>query len=78
MIAIALERGSHRFEWLAKRRDGSEFPVEVLLTAIPFQKDKYFTSFGETSLAGKKQNANSRNRAQRKTHSVKGRGGCSK
>ena len=37
MIAVALERGSHRFEWLAKRRDGSEFPVEVLLTAIPLQ-----------------------------------------
>jgi PAS domain S-box-containing protein len=38
MIAVALERGSHRFEWLAKRRNGSEFPVEVLLTAIPFQQ----------------------------------------
>jgi PAS domain S-box-containing protein len=38
MIAVALERGSHRFEWLAKRRNGSEFPVEVLLTAIPFQE----------------------------------------
>ena len=37
MIATALERGSHRFEWLARRRNGSEFPVEVLLTAIPFQ-----------------------------------------
>ena len=38
MIATALERGSHRFEWLAKRRNGSEFPVEVLLSAIPFQE----------------------------------------
>ena len=37
MIALALERGSHRFEWLAKRRNGSEFPVEVLMTAIPFE-----------------------------------------
>jgi hypothetical protein len=36
MIATAFERGSHRFDWLAKRRNGSEFPVEVLLTAIPF------------------------------------------
>lgn len=40
MTAIALDRGSHRFEWLAKRRNGSEFPVEVLLTAIPFQERK--------------------------------------
>ena len=38
MIAVAMERGSHSFEWLAKRRNGSEFPVEVLLTAIPFQE----------------------------------------
>ena len=38
MIDVALERGSHRYEWLAKPRNGSEFPVEVLLTAIPFQE----------------------------------------
>src|ERR1700741_2839620 len=38
MIATALERGTHRFEWLAKRCKGSELPVEVLLTAIPFQE----------------------------------------
>lgn len=37
MIATAVTRGSHRFDWLAKRSDGSEFPVEVLLTAIPGQ-----------------------------------------
>ena len=35
MIATAVERGSHRFEWTGKRSDESEFPVEVLLTAIP-------------------------------------------
>jgi PAS domain S-box-containing protein len=38
MIAIAFERGSHRFEWLAKRQDQTEFPAEVLLTAIPFKE----------------------------------------
>jgi PAS domain S-box-containing protein len=38
MTAVALERGSHRFEWLARRRNGGEFPVEVLLTSIPFQE----------------------------------------
>lgn len=40
MIDVALERGSHRYEWLAQRRNGSEFPVEVLLTTIPFQDRK--------------------------------------
>lgn len=34
MIAIAFERGSHRFEWEHRRADGEVFPVEVLLTAI--------------------------------------------
>jgi PAS domain S-box-containing protein len=36
MIAIAFEQGSHRFEWDHKRADGEVFPVEVLLTAIPW------------------------------------------
>ncbi len=35
MIAIAFERGSHRFEWEHLRADGEVFPVEVLLTAVP-------------------------------------------
>ncbi len=34
MIRIALEKGSNRFEWIHRRRDGTEFPVEVLLTPI--------------------------------------------
>ncbi len=35
MMAIARERGSHRFEWDHQRADGEIFPVEVLLTAVP-------------------------------------------
>jgi PAS domain S-box-containing protein len=34
MIRIALERGSHRFEWIHRRLDGTDFPVEILLTSI--------------------------------------------
>ncbi len=34
MIAIALEKGSHRFEWEHLRADGSPLPVEVLLTPV--------------------------------------------
>lgn len=37
MMAIAGERGSHRFEWDHQRADGEVFPVEVLLTAVPFE-----------------------------------------
>jgi len=44
MDAIAFEKGNHRFEWIHKRADGEEFPVEVMLTSIK-EKDideKYF------------------------------------
>jgi len=30
MIALAFERGSHRFEWNHQRSGGEVFPVEVL------------------------------------------------
>jgi PAS domain S-box-containing protein len=38
--AIALSRGNLRFEWIHQRLDGSQFPVEVLLTTIPLQSEK--------------------------------------
>jgi PAS domain S-box-containing protein len=34
MMAIALQEGSHFFEWKHKRVDGSEFPATVLLTRM--------------------------------------------
>ena len=34
MMALALERGIHRFEWAHLRIDGSQFPVEVTLSRI--------------------------------------------
>lgn len=34
MGQLALEQGSHRFEWTHRRADGSEFPAEVWLTAV--------------------------------------------
>jgi len=34
VINLALSKGSHRFEWRARRMDGTEFPLEVLLTPI--------------------------------------------
>src|SRR6185436_9859602 len=34
MIRLALSTGSHRFEWSARRMDGTVFPLEVLLTPI--------------------------------------------
>ncbi|MCK5742289.1 MAG: PAS domain S-box protein [Chlorobi bacterium] len=35
MIAFALTKGSHRFEWEHRKSNGEVFPVEVLLTMIP-------------------------------------------
>jgi len=34
LIETALQKGSHRFEWVHRRMDGEDFWVEVLLTAI--------------------------------------------
>jgi diguanylate cyclase (GGDEF)-like protein/PAS domain S-box-containing protein len=36
MLSIAFDKGSTRFEWDHKRQNGEVFPVEVLLTAVPF------------------------------------------
>ena len=34
MMNIAIERGSHRFEWIHTKKNGVDFPVEVVLTLI--------------------------------------------
>jgi PAS domain S-box-containing protein len=36
MVELALARGSHRFEWLSHRYDGSELPLNIVMTAVPF------------------------------------------
>ncbi len=37
MIRIATEKGTHRFEWTHKKKNGKKFPVEILLTSISNQ-----------------------------------------
>jgi len=34
VIQLAVERGSHRFEWMITRFDGTHLPVEIVLTLI--------------------------------------------
>lgn len=34
LIQLAVERGSHRFEWIINRFDGTQLPVEIVLTLI--------------------------------------------
>jgi PAS domain S-box-containing protein len=36
MIKIGLDQGSHRFEWLVRRYDGTELPLDIVMTAVPF------------------------------------------
>ena len=36
MIQLAHVKGGHRFEWMHRRTDGEDFPVEVTLTPFPF------------------------------------------
>ncbi|HYY31007.1 MAG TPA: GAF domain-containing sensor histidine kinase, partial [Chthoniobacterales bacterium] len=35
LIQLALTQGSHRFEWFSRRYDGSELPLDIVMTAIP-------------------------------------------
>ncbi len=37
LIETAHRLGSHHFEWVHRKLDGTDFPVEVLLTAIPWK-----------------------------------------
>ena len=37
LIEITFAQGSNRFEWDHQRKNGDIFPVEVVLTAIPFE-----------------------------------------
>lgn len=39
MMRIALEQGTHRFEWAHTKSNGEDFPVEVLLTVISNEPD---------------------------------------
>ena len=35
MVRLALTNGSHHFEWLARRYDGSPLPLDIVTTAVP-------------------------------------------
>ena len=35
-VRIALANGSHRFEWMARRHDGTDLPLDIVMTAVPF------------------------------------------
>ncbi|MCA9922290.1 MAG: GAF domain-containing protein [Anaerolineales bacterium] len=44
MIQMAIKKGNHRFEWIHRRADGEDFPVEIMLTAIRLDgKEAVFT-----------------------------------
>src|SRR5262245_42371674 len=45
MIAAAMQHGSHRFEWTARRANGSQLPVEVLLTIVPSENRQLLLTF---------------------------------
>jgi PAS domain S-box-containing protein len=36
MVELALTQGSHRFEWSSRRYDGTELPLDIVMTAVPF------------------------------------------
>lgn len=40
MMEEAFKKGSHRFEWIHRRTNGEEFPVEVTLTKVPWKGEQ--------------------------------------
>ena len=44
MMELAHTKGTHRFEWIHKRKNGEEFPVEVMLTSVVADGKKYLYS----------------------------------
>ncbi len=40
MMDLAFERGNHRFDWVHRRLDGTDFPAEVVLTIIEVGNQK--------------------------------------
>lgn len=40
MIKEAFRKGTHKFEWIRRRSNGEEFPVEITLTAIPWKGEQ--------------------------------------
>ena len=45
----AMKRGNHQFEWSHKRPDGSEFIVEVSLTALSLEERMFFVRWHDIS-----------------------------
>lgn len=49
-IAVALKNGYYKFEWVHTKLDGTEFPVEVMLTSIVLRgKQSFFTIWRDIS-----------------------------
>ncbi len=42
MIVKALQKGYNRFEWIHTKSDGTDFPVEVMLTPITLKGEQFF------------------------------------
>ena len=48
MIGLAHAKGGHRFEWIHRRTDGEDFPVEVTLTPFPLgEREMLYTTWRE-------------------------------
>jgi PAS domain S-box-containing protein len=46
MIGLAHAKGGHRFEWVHRRTDGEDFPVEVTLTPFPlYGREMLYTTW---------------------------------
>jgi PAS domain S-box-containing protein len=54
LIKLALANGSHRFEWMSRRHDGTELPLDIVLTALPSSKRQLLLAISRDISAQKK------------------------
>lgn len=65
MIATAIEKGYHRFEWMHTRADGSDLPVEVMLTPVILNGKQFLYTIWRDITERKKADENLRQSEER-------------
>ncbi len=71
MISMALEHGSHRFEWIHTKKNGENFPVEVLLTTISKKPEAEIIHTVWRDITSRKNNENKLKLSNKENNDIK-------
>ncbi len=71
MISMALEHGSHRLEWIHTKKNGENFPVEVLLTTISKKPEAEIIHAVWRDITSRKNNENKLKLSNKENNDIK-------